>query len=358
MSLNNIIAFAKENSKRFSDLKTTVSNKDKIRYIEVVFRLDGKDLIYNNDNFNIDFKLEIDRTSQSNILELNIYNIKYETEREQNISNLAYDFLKAKPQMYLYAGYKEDLLIEPVKDLVYSGQLVKVKPSYNDLDIAFQMVCVQEKEIWVNQILDVNFPKGKKPSEIIRETIEKVGSYTDPNGNTISLKIGQIAIEGEGGRDIPYKSGFKKSNSSLQKILEEIAKDTYCNFYIENGLLYFIPAVKYIEEVNNIAYKELLSLSEDDEGYNVKTGFKNLRVNTLMDVERLEKKFVINKISHFCDGEDGAFESEFKIIDMDIYGKNMLKSVGEEKKKSEESIKKRAEKEAEKQKKKEEGVRR
>ena len=355
MSLNNIVAFAKEKYKRFMETKPTVPNKDKIRYIEVVFKKPDGDLIYDNSNFSIDFKLEIDRTSQSNVLELNIYNIKYETK---GISTLEYDFLKSKPQMYLYVGYQEDLLIEPVKELLYSGQLVTVKPSYNDLDLAFQMVCVQEQEIWVNQILDVNIPKDKKPSEIIKEVIEKVGSYTDPNGIDFSLKIGKIAIEGVGGRDIPYKSGFHKSNTSLQKILEEIAKDTYCIYYIENGLLYFIPAVSYIEEVNYIEFKKLLSLSADDDGYNVKTGFKNIRINTLMEVERLEKKFVIDKITHNCDGEDGPFESEFHILDMDIYGKNYLKTIGEEKKKSEESIAKRHAKEEEKKKKNAERTRR
>lgn len=355
MSLNNIVAFAKEKYKRFMETKPTVPNKDKIRYIEVVFKLADKDLIYDNTNFSIDFKLEIDRTSQSNVLELNIYNIKYE---EKGVSTLEYDFLKFKPQMYLYAGYKEDLLIEPEKELLYSGQLVSVKPSYNELDISFQMVCMQEKEIWVNQILDVNIPKGKKPSEIIKMIIDQVGSYTDPQGNKFSLGIGKIAIEGVGGRDIPYRSGFNKSNTSLQKILEEIAKDTYCNFYIENSLLYFIPAVSYIEEINYIEFKKVLSLSCDEDGYNVATGFKNIRINTLMEVERLEKKFVIDKITHNCDGDDGPFESEFHILDMDIYGKNYLKALEEEKKKSEESIKKRAEKEAEKAKKKEERTKR
>ena len=38
MSLNNIVAFAKEKYKRFMETKPTVPNKDKIRYIEVVFK--------------------------------------------------------------------------------------------------------------------------------------------------------------------------------------------------------------------------------------------------------------------------------------------------------------------------------
>lgn len=355
MALNNITNNLEEKYRRFISNNLTISNNDKIRYIRVVFEKPDGNLIYDNNNFSIEFKLEIDRTSQTNVLELNIFNIKYETEGS---STIEYDFLKQKPQMYLYTGYREDLQIDPEYDLVYSGQLVSVRPAYNQLDIAFQMVCVQEQEIWVNQILNVSFPKGKRPSEIIKELVESVGSYTDANGNSLNLKIGKIAIEGVGGKDIPYKSGFSKSNTTLQKILEEIAKDTYCNFYVSNGLLYFVPTVSYIDFTNNIEFREILSLSVDDEGYNIITGFRNYKINTLVKIENIEKNFVIDKITHDASGEDLAFETTIHVLDMDIYGQNYLKALEEEKKKSEENIKKRAEKEEEKKKRDEEKTRR
>ena len=355
MALSNLQNSLESQYRRFMANKPTIANNDKIRYIRVEFVKPDNNLIYDNDNFSIEFKLEIDRTSQSNVLELNIFNIKYEAEGR---STIEYDFLKLHPQMYVYAGYKEDLQIDPEWDLVYSGQLVSVRPAYNELDIAFQMVGVQEQEIWVNQILNVDFPKGKKPSEIIKEVIQKVGSYTDENWNSFNLGIGKIAIEGEGGRDIPYKSGFSKSNTTLQKILEEIAKDTYCIYYIENGLLYFIPGVQFIDETNYIEFKKILSLSVDDDGYNIVTGFKNYRVNTLVEIENIEKKFVIDKITHNCSGDGDAFETTIHILDMDIYGQNYLKALEKEKKKSEEDINKRSEKEEEKKKKNEERTRR
>lgn len=327
---------------RFMANKPTISNNDKIRYIRVEFVRPDNTLVYDSDNFTIEFELEKNRSGQTNILNLNIYNIKYESAK---VSTLEYDFLRSKPQMLLYAGYREDLQIEPEFELVYTGQLVTVRPSYNNdnLDITFQMVGVQEQEIWKNMILNVNEPKGKKPSEIIREIIAKVGSYTDEFGNDFSLKIGEIRIEGEGGRDIPYKSGFSKSNTTLEKILDEIAKDTYCNYYIEDRLLYFIPMVQYIDVTNYIAFRDLLSLSADEDGYNIVTGFRNFRVNTLIQVENIEKKFVIDKINHVCSGEDGSFETEIHVLDLEIFGQNYLKDLEKEKTKSEQNIEKRAE---------------
>lgn len=326
-------------------LKPQVAKDDKFRYIEVHLQLGEDTLIYDNDNFNIDFILEIDRTSHSNVLELNIYNIKYEQNSQYT---LEYNFLKANPIIKLYAGYRKDLLVETPVDLIYQGQLVSVKPEHtkDSMDISFRFICVQEQEIWVNQILNVSLPKDIKPSEVIRQIVEKVGTYTDENGNTLSLQIGKLYIEGDGGRDIPYKSGYSKSNTSLQKILEDIAKDTFCYFYIENSLLYFVPIVKPIEEVTYIPFVELLSITADDDGYSVKTGFRNVRVNTLLEVEGLEKQFCVDEISHRCDGEDGEFTSTFKILDMDILGQNIYKKLEEEKWKAEENIAKRAEREA------------
>ena len=63
--------------------------KDKFRYIEIRLMLADNVLIYDNDNFNIDFRLEVDRTSQSNVLELNLYNIK---AREKGQLSLEYEF--------------------------------------------------------------------------------------------------------------------------------------------------------------------------------------------------------------------------------------------------------------------------
>ena len=75
--------------------------KDKFRYIEIRLMLANNVLIYDNDNFNMDFRLEVDRTSQSNVLELNLYNIK---AREKGQLSLEYEFLKTKPRIELYAG--------------------------------------------------------------------------------------------------------------------------------------------------------------------------------------------------------------------------------------------------------------
>ena len=90
---------------------------------------------------------------------------------------------------------------------------------------------------------------------------------------------------------------------------------------------------------------DLLDLTADDDGYSVKLGFRNFKINTQLFIEGLEKDYVIDKIKHNCDGEDGEFITELKILDMDIYGKNMLKELEEIKKKSEEKIKKAESKE-------------
>ena len=89
--------------------------KDKFRYIEIRLMLADNVLIYDNDNFNMDFRLEVDRTSQSNVLELNLYNIK---AREKGQLSLEYEFLKAKPRIELYAGYREKKEIK-IKDLIF-----------------------------------------------------------------------------------------------------------------------------------------------------------------------------------------------------------------------------------------------
>ena len=305
---------------------------DKFRYIEIKLMLDDYELIYDNDNFNIDFVLEVDRTSQSNILELNLYNIK---ERENGVNSLEYEFMRQKPRIELYAGYREKKEIK-VKDLVFSGQLATIKNDYDDLDIKYSLVCFQERDIWVMQTLNISYPKGNKPSFIIKDLIDKFGSKGE-----IKLGIGKI----EPFKDLPYQSNFSKSNTSLQKIFEDLAKDTMSIFYIENGLLYFLPKHSFIKERTELKQMDLLDLTADDDGYSVKLGFRNFKINTQLFIEGLEKDYVIDKIKHNCDGEDGEFITELKILDMDIYGKNMLKELEEIKKKSEEKIKKAESKE-------------
>ncbi|RRD39110.1 hypothetical protein EII29_08315 [Leptotrichia sp. OH3620_COT-345] len=305
---------------------------DKFRYIEIKLILDNNELVYNNDNFNIDFSLETDRSSQSNVLELNLYNIK---ERENGIDSLEYEFMKLKPRIELYAGYREKKEIK-VKDLVFSGQLATIKNDYADLDIKYSLVCFQERDILVMQTLNVSYPKGNKPSFIIKDLVEKVGSKEE-----VKLGIGKI----EPFKDLPYQSNFSKSNTSLQKIFEALAKDTMSIFYIENGLLYFLPKHSFVKEKIKLKQMDLLDLKADDNGYNVKLGFRNFKINTQVYIEGLEKDFVIDKIKHNCNGEDGDFVTELKILDMDIFGQNMLKELEEIKKKSEEKVKEPEEKE-------------
>lgn len=308
---------------------------DKFRYIEIRLILADNVLIYDNDNFSIDFRLEIDRTSQSNVLELNIYNIK---AREKGQLSLEYEFLKSKPRIELYAGYREKREIK-VKDLIFTGQLATVKPEYSDLDIKYSLVCFQEKDIFVMQTLNVSYPKGNKPSFIIKDLIEKFGSKGE-----IKLGIGKL----EPFKDLPYQSNFSKSNTSLQKIFEDLAKDTMSIFYIENGLIYFLPKHSFIKEKTELKQIDLLDLTVEEDGYNVKLGFRNFKINTQLYIEGLEKDYVIDKIDHSCDGESGDFTTELKILDMDIFGQNMLKELEEIKKKSEEKIKKTEEKETKK----------
>lgn len=306
--------------------------KDKFRYIEIRLMLADNVLIYDNDNFNMDFRLEVDRTSQSNVLELNLYNIK---AREKGQLSLEYEFLKAKPRIELYAGYREKKEIK-IKDLIFSGQLATVKNEFSELDIKYSLVCFQEKDIFVMQTLNISYPKGNKPSFIIKDLIDKFGSKDE-----IKLGIGKIELF----KDLPYQSNFSKSNTSLQKIFEDIAKDTMSIFYIENGLLYFLPKHSFIKEKTELTQMDLLNLTVDDDGYSVKLGFRNFKINTQLFIEGLEKHYVIDKITHNCDGEDGEFTTELKILDMDIFGQNMLKELEEIKKKSEEKLKKSEEKE-------------
>ena len=305
---------------------------DKFRYIEVKFILGKNELIYDNDNFNIEFKLETDRTSQSNVLELNIYNIRM---RDNNRLSLEYEFLKAKPRIELYAGYRE-VKETPVKDLVFKGQLATVKNEFEELDIKYSLVCLQEKDIFVMQTLNISYPKGNKPSFIINDLIDKFGSKDE-----IKLGIGKIELF----KDLPYQSNFSKSNTSLQKVFEDLAKDTMSIFYIENGLLYFLPKHSFIKEKTELKQLDLLDLTTEDDGYNLKLGFRNFRVNTQVFIEGLEKDYVIDKVAHTCNGEDGDFITELKILDMEIFGKNMLKELEEIKKKAEEKITKSEEKE-------------
>ena len=306
--------------------------KDKFRYIEIRLMLADNVLIYDNDNFNMDFRLEVDRTSQSNVLELNLYNIK---AREKGQLSLEYEFLKAKPRIELYAGYREKKEIK-IKDLIFSGQLATVKNEFSELDIKYSLVCFQEKDILVIQTLNISYPKGNKPSFIIKDLIDKFGSKDE-----IKLGIGKIELF----KDLPYQSNFSKSNTSLQKIFEDIAKDTMSIFYIENGLLYFLPKHSFLKEKTELTQMDLLNLTVDDDGYSVKLGFRNFKINTQLFIEGLEKDYVIDKITHNCDVEDGEFTTELKILDMDIFGQNMLKELEEIKKKSEEKIKKAEDKE-------------
>ena len=220
--------------------------------------------------------------------------------------------------------------------MVFSGQLVTIKNDYDDLDIKYSLVCFQERDIWVMQTLNVSYPKGNKPSFIIKDLIEKFASSRE-----IKLGIGKI----EPFKDLPYQSNFSKSNTSLQKIFEDLAKDTMSIFYIENGLLYFLPKHLYIKERTELKQLDLLDLTADDDGYSIKLGFRNFKINTQIYIEGLGKDYVIDKIKHTCDGENGDFMTELKILDMDIFGQNMLKELEKIKNKSEEKIAKAEKKE-------------
>ena len=116
-------------------------------------------------------------------------------------------------------------------------------------------------------------------------------------------------------------------------------------FYIENGLLYFLPKHLYIKERTELKQLDLLDLTADDDGYSIKLGFRNFKINTQIYIEGLGKDYVIDKIKHTCDGENGDFMTELKILDMDIFGQNMLKELEKIKNKSEEKIAKAEKKE-------------
>ena len=331
------------------------------RLIEAKFTLADLDLTIDNKNFDIKFSLEIDKTSHSNVLILEVYNLKYDNSADNSLTLMG-AFLASKPQIALYAGYEEELgerekgVVSTPKTLLFTGQLAQVLPSYQDLDVSYKLVALQEQDIWSNIILNCSFPKGYTAAKIIGELLQAIGTYTTPEGNKITLTAGSLMLT-----DIPYAQEFSKSNSTLKQILGDIAKDQYCYYYIDKGKLYFYPYLGYIgyksgksrdELATLIEFQDILSLqATEDDGFKIKTKFRPFEVNTLVKVQYADmpdRILCISKITYSCEVDEGDFHTEIEVEELRNYGAKQLQELEERKRKSEETLAKQEEENKEK----------
>lgn len=327
------------------------------RIIEAKFTLADQELIIDSNNFDIKFTLEQDKTSHSNVLTLTIYNIHYDNSQD-NILTVTGAFLALKPTIALYAGYEEEIsdiqmgsVVVP-KTLLFTGQLVQVLPAYDELDISYSLVAMQERDIWTNTIFNCTFPKGYTARKIITELIDSIGSYTTEDGTTIKLEIGELILT-----EIPYEQEFSKSNTTLQEILGDIAKDQFCHYYIDKGKLNFYPYLAYlgynsgksVEELSTmIEYKDILKIeTTEEDGFKITTKFKPFEINSLIKVSYVDLTdyiLCISKINFSCECDDGDFQTEIEVEELHNYGEKQMAELEERKKKSEEDLAKQAEK--------------
>lgn len=326
------------------------------RYIEAKCTLSDLDLVIDSKNFDMKFTLECDKTSHSNVLELEVYNLHYDNAKDNSLTLMG-AFLASKPSIALYAGYElepgeaEKGIQATPKTLLFTGQLTQILPTYQDLDVSYKLVALQERDIWSNQIINCTFPKGYTARKIITELIDAVGKYTNSEGTTISLTLGEIMVT-----EIPYAQEFSKSNATLQQILGDIAKDQYCYYYIDKGKLYFYPYLGYIgynsgksteELAREINFEDVLSIqAAEDDGFKIKTRFMPFEVNTLVKIQYAsmpDRILCVSKVTHTCEVDEGDFDTEIEVEELRNYGSKQIRELEERKKKSEESLEKQKE---------------
>ena len=321
------------------------------RIIEARFTLADQTLILDSDNFDMKFSLEIDKTSYSNVLKLDIYNIHFDNSQD-NLLTVTGAFLSNKPSIALYAGYTEEVsdtqmgtVVSP-KTLLFTGQLVQVLPSYDEVDISYSLIAMQERDIWSNMVLNCTFPKGYTARQIITELLASVGTYTSPSGLTIKLEAGTLLLT-----EIPYEQEFSKSNTTLQEILGDIAKDQFCYYYIDRGKLNFFPYLAYLgygsgktpeELATVIEFKDILKITAtEDDGFKITTRFKPFEVNSLIKISYVDLTdyiLCISKITYTCEVDEGDFQVELEVEELHNYGEKQLREIEERKKKSEKSL--------------------
>ncbi|MGL5230004.1 MAG: hypothetical protein ACRC8F_04195 [Cetobacterium sp.] len=303
---------------------------DKV-YMKVKLFIGDTFIEYNSDNFNIEYKLERDRETGSDLLQLAVYNLKDSSKR---VTEDEFLFLAQKPSAELYVGYVPvgTVINDPYLTLIYKGQYVQNIPTVENLDYKFNFAFMQEREALISQTISVTYSKGFKASQIITDLINKFGSSKDSK-----LKIGDISKM----NDITYSNQFSMSAGTLKKALTDICKDTYNNFYVKEGFLYVYP-ITQTENVDNIVeFKNIIKFSPDDEGIEITTFFYDIKVNTKLTVidsmgaDVFNKNYCVRSVIHEGKSEGDGMTTTIKLLDLALIGEKTYLELEKKKKKAE-----------------------
>lgn len=165
------------------------------------------DRSFHSENFDFEFDVEFDDTSDLNHAEVLIYNLSSSTLNK----------IKNKSPIIINAGYEGDV------GSVFLGAIYDMDTVRNGVDRETTIKAIDSAGQRSKLRISRSYKKGIRASQIIVDLCSLVG-----------LSIGAIKLP----KDVQYRNG-KNLNGKVLTLLKVIAKDAGATFKINKGMAYF-----------------------------------------------------------------------------------------------------------------------
>lgn len=191
-----------------------------------------------------DFEIHFDASSKGNTGSITIY----------NLSGNSINSIKNGKNIILKAGYR-DSFGELIK-----GSITEIDNKFNNVDRNTTIVISENINEWLKASVNKSWSKNSKASIIAKNIVRES-----------ELIIGDIEV----GKDIKYTRA-KTFSTTIQKALNEIAKDTNSKLHVYSGKVFLRPnnkdsGKKYkLNSNNGLLYTPQKMGKEDNEGENWK----------------------------------------------------------------------------------------
>ena len=241
------------------------------------------DILYTNDDIDIDFLYDFDDDADNNVSEISLWNVDRDRIGD----------LKKDTEVILSAGYEGDV------GVIFVGKVNDFETIYHSVDRELKLYVSDGLDIWSRKI--VKTYKNISASEVILDVLSEA-----------QISIGYIRIE----NNIIYDKLI--FDDSIESILLKIAEDTDSKFYIKNSRGYFVDkeysekSIVYLDADNGlIDSPELISI-DDDIGWKITCLLEHrISVNSRIRVKSktVQGDFIVVKGSH-----DSSFLTEMEVL--------------------------------------------
>jgi len=167
----------------------------------------GLELIY--PDFEIQFRVEFDDSSEPDMAVVELYNLKQETENR----------IKKGEEFILAAGYQGDI------GTVLAGNISDVHAFPEGVDRICEVEVIDATEDFLTRRVSKTYKAGTRASQILADILAITG-----------LEIGKISLP----NDIEYVNG-RTINSRIRDAAKQIVADTGAKLYINNGAVFAVP---------------------------------------------------------------------------------------------------------------------